>query len=76
MTRMEVILEIPSGSGVTGWFCCIGAGKFDADGEIPGKRSCPVGEYTYEILSVSSPTGTTLVWDGETPGPVSVEFAY
>ncbi len=66
----------PSGSGVTGWFCCIGAGKFDADQEIPGKRGCPIGEYTYEILSVESPAGTPLVWDGETPGPVSVDFSY
>ena len=66
----------PTGSGVTGWFCCIGAGKFDAGGEIPGKRNCPIGEYTYEILSVDSPEGTPLVWDGMTPGPISVEFVY
>ena len=43
----------PAGSGVTGWFCCIGAGKFDAGGEVPGKRSCPIGEYTYEILELA-----------------------
>ncbi len=66
----------PSGSGVTGWFCCIGAGKFDAGGEVPDLRSCPTGEYSYEILSVDSPEGTPLVWDGETPGPVSIVFTY
>ncbi len=36
--------EDPSGSGVTDWFCCIGAGKFD--GGIPGKRACDRGFYT------------------------------
>jgi hypothetical protein len=66
----------PSGSGVTGWFCCIGAGKHDADQEIPGKKSCPIGEYTYDILSVTSPEGTPLVWDGAIPGPLSVDFVY
>jgi hypothetical protein len=66
----------PSGSGVTGWFCCIGAGKHDADSEIPGKKSCPVGEYTYEVISVDSPEGTPLVWDGDFPGPLSIDFDY
>ena len=66
----------PTGSGVTGWFCCIGAGKHDATEEIPGKRSCPMGEYTYDVLSVVSPEGTPIVWDGEIPGPLSVDFEY
>lgn len=64
----------PTGEGVTGWFCCIGAGKFDAGGEVPGKRSCPAGEYRVEILSVTSPPGTTLVWDGATPPGDTVQF--
>ena len=64
----------PTGSGVTGWFCCIGAGKFDADGEVPGKRSCPGGEYSTAIVSVEAPPGTTLVWDGETPDGETVFF--
>ncbi len=55
----------PSGSGVTDWFCCIGAGKFD--GGIPGKRACDGGFYTAEILSVTAPPSTNMVWDGETP---------
>jgi hypothetical protein len=55
----------PSGSGVTDWFCCIGAGKFD--GGIPGKRACDRGTYTAEVLSVAPPPGTNMVWDGETP---------
>jgi hypothetical protein len=55
----------PSGSGVTDWFCCIGAGEFD--GEIPGKRACDRGTYTAEVLSVAPPPGTNMVWDGETP---------
>jgi hypothetical protein len=57
--------EDPSGSGVTDWFCCIGAGKFD--GGIPGKRACDPGFYTAEILSVTAPPSTNMVWDGETP---------
>jgi hypothetical protein len=57
--------EDPSGSGVTDWFCCIGAGNFD--GGIPGKRACDPGFYTAEILSVTAPPGTNMVWDQETP---------
>jgi hypothetical protein len=55
----------PSGSGVTGWFCCIGAGSFD--GEIPGKRACAPGRYTAEIISVTAPPSTNMEWDGDTP---------
>jgi hypothetical protein len=66
--------EDPTGEGVTGWFCCIGAGKFDAGGEVPGKRSCPGGEYRVEIVSVEPPPGTTLVWDGLTPSGDTVFF--
>lgn len=55
----------PAGSGVTDWFCCIGAGNFD--GEVPGKRACDPGRYTAEILSVSPPAATNMEWDGETP---------
>ncbi len=51
-----------SGAGVTDWFCCIGAGKFDADGP-PGKRACEEGTYTARILSVSAPAFTNMVWD-------------
>jgi len=57
--------ENPAGSGVTDWFCCIGAGKFD--GGIPGKRACDEGFYTSEILSVTAPPGTNMVWDEVTP---------
>ena len=57
--------DAPSGSGVTDWFCCIAAGKFD--GEIPGKRACDEGFYTAEILSVTAPPSTNMVWDEETP---------
>lgn len=64
----------PAGEGVTGWYCCIGAGKFDAGGEIPGKRSCPAGEYHVEVLSVEPPPGTNLVWDGVEPGGDTVFF--
>jgi hypothetical protein len=56
----------PSGSGVTGWFCCIGAGKWDNDGP-PGKRSCDPGLYTAVILDVTAPPATNMVWDGVTP---------
>jgi hypothetical protein len=62
----------PSGSGVTGWFCCIGAGKHD--GDIPGKRACPAGFYSTRVLSVTPPAGSSLVWDGVTP-PNGKEFA-
>jgi hypothetical protein len=57
--------EDPSGSGVTDWFCCIGAGKWD--GGIPGKRACDRGTYSAEILSVTAPASTNMVWDGVTP---------
>ncbi len=57
--------ENPSGSGVTGWFCCIGAGKFD--GDIPGKRACDGGLYTANIIDVTAPPGTNMVWDGTYP---------
>jgi len=50
-----------SGSGVTDWFCCIGAGKFD--GEIPGKRACDAGDYTAEIIDVTAPPQTNMVWN-------------
>jgi hypothetical protein len=51
-----------SGSGVTGWFCCIGSGKWDNE-TPPGKRACNEGEYTARILSVGAPAYTNLVWD-------------
>ena len=50
-----------SGSGVTDWFCCIGAGKWD--GEIPGKRACDPGLYTARILDVTAPSQTNMVWN-------------
>ncbi len=50
-----------SGSGVTDWFCCIGAGKWD--GEIPGKRACDEGLYTSRILDVTAPSQTNMVWN-------------
>jgi hypothetical protein len=50
-----------SGSGVTGWYCCIGAGKWD--GEIPGKRACAEGLYTAVILDVTAPPQTNMVWN-------------
>jgi hypothetical protein len=53
-----------SGSGVTGWFCCIGAGKWD--GEVPpGKRACSPGTYNARILDVTPPPFTNMVWDPE-----------
>ena len=51
-----------SGSGVTDWFCCIGAGKWDDDGP-PGKRACEEGTYTARILSVEAPPFTNMVFD-------------
>lgn len=57
--------EDPSGSGVTDWFCCIGAGDFD--GDIPGKRACDEGFYTAVILDVQEPPFTNMIWDGITP---------
>jgi len=50
-----------SGSGVTDWFCCIGAGKWD--GGIPGKRACDEGLYTSVILDVAAPPQTNMVWN-------------
>jgi hypothetical protein len=55
-----------SGSGVTDWFCCIGAGKFDADGP-PGKRACEAGTYSARILSVDAPLFTNMIWDETNP---------
>ncbi len=52
-----------SGSGVTDWFCCIGAGKWDSDGP-PGRRACAAGEYTARIVDVVSPLFTNMTWDG------------
>ncbi len=54
--------SLVSGSGVTDWFCCIGAGKFDLDGP-PGKRACEEGRYTARILEVTRPPFTNMVWD-------------
>jgi hypothetical protein len=51
-----------SGSGVTDWFCCIGAGKWDNE-VPPGKRACPAGEYTARILDVTAPLSTNMIWD-------------
>jgi hypothetical protein len=56
----------PTGSGVTDWFCCIGAGKWDNDGP-PGKRACDPGFYTAVILDVSPPAQTNMVWDEVSP---------
>jgi hypothetical protein len=56
----------PSGSGVTDWFCCIGAGKWDNDGP-PGQRACDPGFYTAVILDVAPPPQTNMVWDGVSP---------
>ena len=50
-----------SGSGVTDWFCCIGAGKWD--GDIPGKRACDAGLYTTVILDVAAPPQTNMTWN-------------
>jgi hypothetical protein len=51
-----------SGSGVTDWFCCIGAGKWDNE-VPPGKRACNPGTYTARILDVSAPAFTNMTWD-------------
>ena len=51
-----------SGSGVTDWFCCIGAGKWDSDGP-PGNRACASGEYTATIVDVVRPLFTNMTWD-------------
>jgi hypothetical protein len=51
-----------SGSGVTDWFCCIGAGKWDNE-VPPGKRACPAGEYIARILDVTAPQSTNMIWD-------------
>ena len=54
--------EDPAGSGVTDWFCCIGAGKWDSE-VPPGKRACNPGTYTARILDVSAPSFTNMTWD-------------
>jgi hypothetical protein len=51
-----------SGSGVTDWFCCIGAGKWDNE-VPPGKRACPAGDYTATVLNVTAPAFTNMVWN-------------
>jgi hypothetical protein len=51
-----------SGSGVTDWFCCIGAGKWDNE-VPPGKRACNPGQYTARILDVTAPAFTNMTWD-------------
>jgi hypothetical protein len=51
-----------SGSGVTDWFCCIGAGKWDSDGP-PGNRACASGDYTATIVNVTAPLFTNMTWD-------------
>jgi hypothetical protein len=56
----------PTGSGVTDWFCCIGAGKWDGE-EPPGKRACNSGFYTAVILDVAPPPSSNMVWDGVSP---------
>jgi hypothetical protein len=53
-----------SGSGVTGWFCCIGAGKWDGE-TPPGKRACNEGLYTAKIVDVTAPAFTNMTWDGD-----------
>jgi hypothetical protein len=64
-----------SGSGVTDWFCCIGAGKWDSDGP-PGNRACASGEYTATIVDVVRPLFTNMTWDEvivETPFTHDIE---
>ncbi len=51
-----------SGSGVTDWFCCIGAGKWDNE-VPPGRRACAAGEYTARILDVATPVNANMTWD-------------
>jgi hypothetical protein len=51
-----------SGSGVTGWYCCIGAGKWDNE-PPPGKRACSPGLYTARIVDVAAPLFTNMVWN-------------
>jgi hypothetical protein len=53
-----------SGSGVTGWYCCIGAGKWDGE-TPPGKRACNEGLYTARIVDVTPPPFSNMVWDVE-----------
>ena len=60
-----------SGSGVTDWFCCIGAGKWDNE-VPPGKRACPAGDYIATVLDVTAPPFTNMVWD-EMNSEISVE---
>ena len=51
-----------SGSGVTDWFCCIGAGKWDNEAP-PGKRACNPGTYTARVLDVTTPVNANMTWD-------------
>ena len=53
-----------SGSGVTDWFCCIGAGKWDNE-VPPGKRACPAGVYAARVLDVAAPAFTNMTWDAK-----------
>jgi len=55
----------PTGSGVTDWYCCIGAGPWD--GDVPGQRACAKGFYSSVILDVAAPPSTNMVWDGVSP---------
>jgi len=55
----------PTGSGVTDWYCCIGAGPWD--GDVPGQRACAKGYYSSVILDVAAPPGTNMEWDGVSP---------
>jgi hypothetical protein len=50
-----------SGSGVTGWFCCIGAGKWDNE-PLPSRRACSPGLYTARIVDVVAPLFTNMTW--------------
>lgn len=63
----------PAGEGVTGWFCCIGAGPFSPE-DPPAENTCPAGDYSVEVLSVEPPPGTALVWDGVQPSGETVFF--
>jgi len=55
----------PTGSGVTDWYCCIGAGPWD--GDVPGQRACAKGYYSSVILDVAAPPSTNMEWDGVSP---------
>jgi len=53
-----------SGSGVTGWYCCIGSGKWDNEQPLPApKRACSPGLYTARIVDVIAPPLTNMVWN-------------